>query len=301
MRFLSLIIGLLVSPAVLAWSADGHRLIAELAQAQLSPAARQQVDQLLSLEPGATMVSVSTWADERRSPATSRLHFVNMPEGECTYSQQRDCSDRRCVVEAINTKVAILKSDAPDAERLAALKWVIHLVGDIHQPLHVGLANDKGGNLFQLRAFGRGSNLHAVWDGELIRRRAGGLSRLLQDAIHAQQAASVPADPAAWASGSCKKRVEAGFYPPGRAVEAAYAAKWDATLVTELRLAGRRLAETLNDVASSASRLELLDVATHEADDERAGQHDSKQPLEHREKSREADRCDIPISNRRKR
>ena len=88
------------------------------------------------------------------------------------------------------------------------------------------------------------------------RQRAGGSSRLLQDAFHANQAASVPADPAAWASGSCRVRLEAGFYPAGQAVDEAYAAKWDAALVTNLMLAGRRLAETLNDFASSdASRI----------------------------------------------
>jgi nuclease S1 len=201
-----------------AWGAEGHRLIAEMAQMQLTPAAAAEVDRLLSHEPGATIVSVSTWADEKRSGATASLHYVNLPEGDCNYRRHRDCTDGRCVVEAITAKLAILRSTAPDAERLSALKWVVHLVGDVHQPLHVGLASDKGGNLFQLRAFGRGSNLHAVWDGELIRRRVGGLNSLLQDASHANPIGSRTADPAQWARGSCIVRSTAGFYPDGRTV-----------------------------------------------------------------------------------
>jgi hypothetical protein len=251
MRYLTLVIGMLASPAAMAWGAGGHRLIAELAEAQLSPAARDHVDHLLSLEPGATMASVSTWADEKRSPATARLHFVNLPEGECTYQRQRDCPDGRCVVEAIRLKVDILKSRAPDAERLAALKWVIHLVGDVHQPLHAGLANDKGGNLFQVRAFGRGTNLHAVWDGELLRRRSAGLYVLQQDASRARQAVALAAAPEQWVRDSCRTRSETEFYPTNRTVDVAYAARWDRVLLMHLAGAGQALAETLNGALAS--------------------------------------------------
>lgn len=240
------------APESHAWGANGHRLIAELAQMQLTPAASAEVNRLLSLEPGATMASVSTWADERRSNATAPLHYVNLPEGECNYYLGRDCPNGRCAVEAMSAKIAILSSTAPDAERLIALKWVIHLVADIHQPLHVGMAADKGGNLFQVRAFGRGSNLHAVWDGELIRRRAGGLSRLLLDASTPSPDGASTVDPAQWVNESCAARSAAGFYPEGRVVGPAYAERWDGTLVEQLALAGRRLASTLNDKLSRA-------------------------------------------------
>ncbi|MFG6417070.1 S1/P1 nuclease [Roseateles sp. DC23W] len=93
---------------------------------------------------------------------------------------------------------------------------VIYLVGDVHEPLHVGLASDKGGNLYQLRAFGRGSNLHAVWDGELIRRSAGGLSQKLHDASTVSASGSRTADLARWANESCTVRSAAGFFPDDR-------------------------------------------------------------------------------------
>ncbi|KQV60137.1 hypothetical protein ASC95_01270 [Pelomonas sp. Root1217] len=234
-----------------AWGAEGHRLIAELAQKQLTLSATAEVDRLLGLEPGATMVSVSTWADEKRAPATAPLHYVNPPEGACDYDRQRDCRDGRCVVEAITAKVAILKSRASDAERLAALKWVIHLVGDVHQPLHVGLAHDKGGNLYQVRAFGRGSNLHAVWDSAMLKRLPYS-AELVASAAAAVPAVSVRSDPAAWASESCALSRSADFYPEDRKVDAAYLARWDATLVRQLARAGMRLAATLNEALGSA-------------------------------------------------
>lgn len=82
----------------------------------------------------------------------------------CSYERVRDCADGRCVVEGIERYVAVLRSKASDAERLVALKYVVHLIVDVHQPLHLGLREDKGGNLAQVQAFGRGSNLHRVWD-----------------------------------------------------------------------------------------------------------------------------------------
>lgn len=233
-------------PSAHAWGADGHRLIAQLAEAQLTSPARAEVDRLLSQEAGATLTSVATWADEIRRPGTAPLHYVNLPEGDCVYSRKRDCPDGRCLVEAIRAQLTILKSSAPDTERLTALKWVTHLVGDVHQPLHAGLAVDKGGNLHQVQAFGRGSNLHAVWDKDLIRHREGGLNQLLQDMSNASPKGSSAAAPALWVTESCAVRSASEFYPGDRTVGAAYAADWDHTLVAQLALAGRRLAEVLN-------------------------------------------------------
>ena len=124
--------------SVFAWGAQGHQLIAHLAQAQLSATARQNLDLLLAQEPGATLESIATWADEHRSPATGRWHYVNFPRDSCSYDALRDCTDGQCIVAAIDKQTAILASDAPDAKRLTALKYLVHLVGDIHQPLHAG-------------------------------------------------------------------------------------------------------------------------------------------------------------------
>lgn len=165
---LSLVTSLLVTQAM-AWGTEGHQVIASLAAAQLSAKARTEVVRLLALEPGATLSSISTWADERRNPSTGAWHYVNFPRDTCTFDAQRDCPDGSCVVGAIEKQLEILASGAPEEARLRALKYVVHFVGDIHQPLHAGYYDDKGGNKYQLQAFMRGSNLHALWDTGLIR------------------------------------------------------------------------------------------------------------------------------------
>jgi len=80
--------------AARAWGTQGHQVVANLAQAQLSIRTRREVDRLLATEPGQTMASISTWADEHRNPATAAWHYVNFPESSCTYSAARACRVR---------------------------------------------------------------------------------------------------------------------------------------------------------------------------------------------------------------
>ena len=117
----------------------------------------------------ASLASISTCADDNRTPVTAPWHYVNLPrDGTCRYEAERDCVSESCVVAAIERQAAVLASSASDEARLSALKYVVHFVADVHQPLHAGFADDRGGNTYQLQAFGRGTNLHAVWDTALI-------------------------------------------------------------------------------------------------------------------------------------
>lgn len=233
--------------SALAWGADGHRLVAEEAQRLLSPAARLEVDRLLALEPGDTLASISTWADENRSRETASWHYVNFPrDSGCVYVAPRDCPGSACVVGAIEQQEAVLASKAPDVDRLQALKYLVHFVGDVHQPLHAGYADDKGGNAFQLQFDGRGSNLHAVWDSGLIRTRPGGLEALRKDMSAAATAGADKSTPAQWAEESCRVVASVGFYPSGRILNASYAERMDAVLVGRLAAASSRLAGALN-------------------------------------------------------
>lgn len=193
------------------------------------------------------MPSVATWADEIRSRESAPWHYVNLPPGDCSYDRARDCEGGQCAVEALSKQTDILKSKSPDGERVVALKWVIHLVGDIQQPLHAGFKGDKGGNLYQVQAFGRGTNLHSLWDGGLIRNRAGGIDALRKDASTAGVAAPRAPQPAAWAIESCKVVLSPGFYPDGHVIEQSYVDRWDPVLVTQLKTAAQRLAATLNE------------------------------------------------------
>jgi nuclease S1 len=241
---------LLASSSAFGWGRDGHRLIAELAYESRSPVARSKVDALLATEPGATFVSISTWADEVRTPSTGRWHYVNFDRGgSCSYVAQRDCPDGQCVVGAIERQTETIKTSKSLEDRLKALKWLVHLVGDVHQPLHSGFADDKGANLYQVQAFGRGGNLHSVWDSGLLTNWPGGLSTLATELRRGWTPDKGSLGNAAdWASESCRIASSSGIYPDGRFVDDNYAARWRPVVLTRMQAGARRLTEILNDL-----------------------------------------------------
>lgn len=239
-------LGLAVCTNSHAWGSEGHQIIAAIAQSNLQPEAAKEVARLLAQEPGATLVSVSTWADEHRSPATAPWHFINFPKGECQYEQERDCPDGKCVVEAIRKQTSVLQFDANDEKRLTALKYLVHLVGDVHQPLHAGWGEDRGGNTYQLRAFMRGSNLHAWWDTGMIRYVEEHEEPLLPT-LQARKLPPINKDwqPSTAAEESCRIVDQQGFYP-GRLVDVVYINRYRDTLGLRLHISGIRLAALLN-------------------------------------------------------
>ncbi len=245
------------SNIALAWGPEGHEVVALIAQQHLTPEASKAADALLALEPeaGATLASVASWADRIRDKNTAAWHYVNLPrDADCHYLAARDCPGGDCVVGALEAQVTRLASNAAPAERLEALKWVVHLVGDLHQPLHVGFADDRGGNTYQLQAFDKGTNLHAVWDSGLLREiepSAALLAARLGAADLATRSStptptpSLGFAPATWAQQSCRIASRADFYPP-RDLPAAYAQTFNPVVQQQLRDAGLRLAATLN-------------------------------------------------------
>lgn len=236
------------SLSVHAWGVDGHRIVAAIAQQHLQPQAAKEAARLLAQEPGATLTSISTWADEHRSPATAAWHYINFPKGECRYQQERDCLDGKCVVEAIRKQASVLQYDVNDEKRLAALKYLVHLVGDIHQPLHAGWGEDRGGNRYQLQAFMRGSNLHSWWDSGMIKYLEQQEGAMLASLLARK---SPPPDldwtPEVAAVESCRIVNQDGFYP-GRLIDVAYIRRYRDTLGLRLHTAGLRLAALLNKV-----------------------------------------------------
>ena len=150
------------------WGAEGHRIIARVAESRLSKPALAEIRRLLA---GQTIADVATWADQVRSerPATAPWHYVNIPITTTKYDSLRVCPDGNCVVGALERQIAILGDKSrPDSARSEALKWVVHLTADIHQPLHAGDRGDRGGNDVKLTFFGAQSNLHSVWDSGLL-------------------------------------------------------------------------------------------------------------------------------------
>jgi hypothetical protein len=165
---LGCLIGLWMPLSAMAWDKVGHQVVASLAASQLSPYAISEISKLLSLEPGSTLQSISTWADEHRNPASGPWHYLNFPRGTCTFDAQRDCPDGHCVVGAIEKQLEILAKKGDDQARSKALKYIVHFVADVHQPLHAGFGDDRGGNKYQVQFDGRGTNLHAIWDSGLM-------------------------------------------------------------------------------------------------------------------------------------
>jgi hypothetical protein len=238
-----------------AWGALGHRTVGALAATELTPAARAEVARLLQGEADPTLAGVASWADELRDhpPAddpdigkrTSRWHYVNLDDADCGYVPPKHCPDGDCVIEAIRRQRDVLADRGqPDAARAQALKFLVHFVGDVHQPLHT-FGRDKGGNTFQLQVDGKGTNLHSLWDR--------GLFADLDDGALLQTVQQLPlpkdriADPQAWATASCRIALRDGFYPKGAKLPAGYVPQWRPVAEQQLRLAGHHLAVLLND------------------------------------------------------
>ena len=229
-----------------AWGPEAHRLVAALAERQLTVASKAEVQRLLALQPGATLVSISTEADGTRTAATAPWHYVNLArDADCRYDAARDCVGGQCAVSAIETQIGVLSSSASEADRLQALKYLVHLVADLHQPLHAAFADDRGGNRYQVQAFGAGTNLHAVWDVGLVENWPGGPVALRTEAAMLR-VSPVPSGPSDWAAESCRVASAPAFYPSDRTIGSDYVKRWKGTVLSRLVLAARRLAGILN-------------------------------------------------------
>jgi hypothetical protein len=155
-----------------AWGPAAHEAVATLAAERLTPATAKEVAALLGRE---SLVQVSVWADEVRNTThthTTGWHFTNIPITSSGYRASRDCPQGSCVVAAIQRQEAILRDRTrPAAARAEALKFLVHLIGDIHQPLHAADAGDRGGNNREIEMVGGSRNLHAAWDSGIIQSR----------------------------------------------------------------------------------------------------------------------------------
>jgi hypothetical protein len=164
-KFLSIIV---MFSFLFSWGKTGHRTIGEVAELHLTDKARIEIQKILK-DP--SLAVASTWADEMRSNPDFRQyapwHYANMPL-DVSYAQSEK-SSKGDIVQAIKLCKSKLKNDNTSLEEKAFyLRFLVHLVGDIHQPLHVGRSEDRGGNSIKVKWFGKDTNLHRVWDSEMI-------------------------------------------------------------------------------------------------------------------------------------
>jgi hypothetical protein len=240
------------------WGTKGHGITGIIADKLLSEDARKGVEELL----GRTRLQwVSTWADVIRdeNPDTAPWHYVNIAPGAEGYDAARDCKEGACVVAKIEEfKLRIVDKSLDKSARVHALKWLVHLVGDIHQPLHCANAADYGGNAIHVTLDGERYNLHELWDTTFIERQhleEGTYARALMDEIRPEDVkAWQGGDAAAWANESWKL-CNIWAYRDERDQPIADGAKLTRTYLTtripvidaQLKKAGVRLAGLLNE------------------------------------------------------
>lgn len=266
---------LLPDPAE-AWAADGHHVICEIAWQRLTREGRGLVGELLGHGPqdvgpriGKRFVEACAWADDVRETthqSTAEYHFVNVRRGAPSLDLGRDCPAYDCVPIAIRRYLTYLlqgETPANGRQRQAeALKFFAHLVGDVHQPLHAGYLDDRGGNEILVRWPGAGAEvkLHVVWDYWIV-RRAGLAGRretaALAAGIDAEDAARwQDADVEAWTNESYRLAAEQAYdLPADRDLGETYYERMLPVVRRQLQKAGVRLAYMLNAIADGSLHL----------------------------------------------
>ncbi len=285
-----------------AWGDEGHRIVATIAYARLTPAAKTQVDAMLADDSdpltAPDFASRATWADKWRDSdrggdkarlhATQQWHFVNIGLDGGDVASACDKAPRlpkntpaaqgpakSCVVTKINQFAAELRHDQTDpAERLLALKFLLHLVGDLHQPLHASDHRDGGGN-GQAVLYGkisRADNLHSYWDRQLVRklgREPAAVAMALNAEISATQAQQwTTGSAAAWAQQSAALAKAVAYDFSGLQhiddtpyLDARYEARSLPVVREQLAKAGLRLAKLLNTTLCGRRACEPADAA----------------------------------------
>jgi len=158
----------LLSFTCLSWGPTGHRAVGLVAQKHLNSKAKKNIAKILGQQ---SLAEVATWMDDIRSDSTYNYmtdwHWVTIETGK-TYDQSPK-NPKGDVIATLEKIIAELKKHTLDKKKECEyLKMLIHLVGDIHQPLHVGCCDDQGGNKVKVKWFGRDSNLHSTWDSNMI-------------------------------------------------------------------------------------------------------------------------------------
>ncbi len=237
----------------LAWGQKGHDIVAFIAECHLTDSARTEVDRLLA---GYSMVYWSNWADSAKYTKeykyTAPWHYRNVEEGQ-TPSSTPTHKDGDVVWAVEEMTRRLQDSSLSKEEHTFALKLLIHLVGDLHCPMHAGRSSDSGGGRIPMTFFYEATNLHVVWDSQLIDRVhdwsytewADQIDRLSPN----QEASVVSGAPSDWFSESYAVAVEI-YKDAKRSQEESYdyRDKYQLALETQLRNGGLRLAEILNKI-----------------------------------------------------
>ncbi|MGX5174901.1 S1/P1 nuclease [Aliikangiella sp. IMCC44653] len=238
---------------VLALGQTGHRVTGEIAEKYLTPETKLALQQLFGNE---SLAEVSTYADELRGSNSKfwkktayPYHFVTIPDGK-DY-QDVGAPPEGDALFALEKYSKILRApESTKQEKQTAVRLIVHIIGDLHQPLHVGNGKDRGGNHAKVKFFGRDSNLHYVWDSGMIKNQELSYTEWtnwLHKQISPQEVAlwSVT-NPLVWVRESQAIRME--MYPEDGKVHYEYQFKFLPVLKMRMKQAGVRIAAVLNEL-----------------------------------------------------
>jgi hypothetical protein len=242
----------LAAPLANAWGCKGHQTVALIAEKYLTPETKQAVLALLSANPidaqlkrycgtaaSDPMADAATWADDVRAErGNGPWHYIDIPRGAPRGSLEAFCGKEGCVTQAIAEQVAILEDkNASGVKRAEAARYIIHFVGDLHQPLHVTTNADEGGNCVPLayfwrrphdRNYGFSPNLHSLWDTAIPERDMEGAdpgeyAEMLEQAfggeVEGWQKAGIRVDQWAWESHDLAETAAYGALSPKIRIE----------------------------------------------------------------------------------
>jgi len=234
------------------WSKKGHRVVGEVAQENLTKKAAKAIAELLD---GQSLAAVSNFGDEIKADSSYRRfsawHYVNFPADQ-KYGDEPPSKNGDLMI-GIQKCIEIIKNEnSSKADKTFYLKMLVHLIGDLHQPMHVGRLEDKGGNDIQVRWFNKGSNLHRVWDSNMIDDYGMSYTELasnLPGLSKAQKKAIQKGDIYDWVEESQDLANEIyGSVEMGEKLYYRYSYDWFGTVEVQLEKGGLRLAKVLNNM-----------------------------------------------------
>jgi len=236
------------------WGANGHRTTGKIAEQYLSKRTKRNIAKLLD---GKSLAFVSTFGDDIKSDKSDLYrsfyswHYVNFPFN--TKYEDSKKNPKGDIIVGIETCIQKIKSDAETKETKAIyLKMLVHLMGDLHQPLHVGRGEDKGGNTIQVQWFKKGTNLHRVWDSDMINHFDMGYIELAQNAdkLSKKQVKFIQEGTVLdWVYETQKLAIKVyDSAKPGDKLWYDYPYKNFGTVRSQLQKSGIRLAKVLNDI-----------------------------------------------------
>lgn len=250
--FIALFICSFNANSSLKWNSTGHRTVGKIADNYLNGSTKRKIKKLLN---GKSLAFVSTFADEIKSDKRYNdfytWHYINMPL-DSNYEDSEKNPNGDLVTGIAYCKKVIKDPNASNDDKAFYLKLLIHFIGDLHQPMHVGLEEDKGGNDFKLQWFYKDTNLHRVWDSDMINSFDMGYIELTEnaDVLTSKQVKAIQEGTVIdWVNEThiLSNKVYASV-KEGENLRYRYSYDHFETVRSQLQIAGIRLAKVLNDL-----------------------------------------------------